>query len=118
MQDTYVNLRLRVKQVTAIPAQAEAAEFIPIDGLLLARLTAGAAYTYGDRVRLQGKLETPPENEDFSYRDDLSNHGIYSILFYPASSLVQQRQGSPFFAALYAFRQYALEIVYSLYPDP
>ena len=117
-RDTYVNLRLRVEQAAAVPAPAGSTEFIPVHGLLLARLPVGAAYRYGDRIRLQGKLETPPENEDFSYRDYLANHGIYSTMFYPATSLLQQGQGSPFFAALYTFRQYAVELVYSLYPDP
>ncbi len=117
-RDTYTNLRLRVEQVAAVPGAGEVGAFIPVDGLLLARLPVGAAYHYGDRVRLEGKLETPPENEDFSYRDYLANHGIYSILFYPAASLLQQGQGSPFFAALYSFRQHAVEVVYSLYPDP
>jgi competence protein ComEC len=118
VRDTYVNIRLTVEQAAAVPAQADAAEFIPVQGLLLARLPAGASFAYGDRVQLQGKLETPPENEDFSYRNYLANHGIYSTMFYPAMSLLQQDQGNPFFPALYTFRQHALEVVYSLYPDP
>ncbi len=118
VRDTYTNLRLRVEQLALLPAKGAAAEFIPVHGLILTRLPAGASYSYGDQVRLQGKIETPPENEDFSYRDYLANHGIYSILFYPASSLLQHGQGNPFFAALYTFRQRAVEVVYSLYPDP
>jgi hypothetical protein len=96
VRDTYVNIRLTVEQAAAVPVQAEAAEFIPVHGLLLARLPPGASIAYGDRVQLQGKLETPPENEDFSYRDYLANHGIYSTMFYPATSLLQQDQGNPF----------------------
>ena len=118
VRDTYANLRLRVEQLAPLPAQDAAAEFMPVHGLLLARMPASDSFTYGDRVRLLGKLETPPENEDFSYRDYLANHGIYSVLFYPASSLLERGQGNPFFAALYMFRQRAVEVVYSLYPDP
>ncbi len=75
-------------------------------------------FSYGDRIRLQGQLVTPTENEDFSYRDYLSHQGIYSYMSYPATSLVQHGQGNPLFAALYAFRQHALDLVYSIYPDP
>jgi competence protein ComEC len=116
--DGYTNLRLRVEQVTPVPVQDEVANSIPVHGLLLARVPIGASYNYGDRIQLHGRLETPPENADFSYRDYLARHGIYSYMFYPAVSLLQQGQGSPFFSALYAFRQHALDLVYSLFPDP
>ncbi len=118
VNDTYTNLRLRVEHVAAVPSQTGVAEFISVHGLLLARVPAGASYNYGDRIQLQGRVETPPENADFSYRDYLAKHGIYSYMFYPAVSLLQQGQGNPFFSALYTFRQHALDLVYSLYPDP
>jgi hypothetical protein len=118
VSDTYINLRLRVEQVAALPAQGNTAKFLPVHGLLLARVPVGASNNYGDRIQLQGRPETPPENEDFSYRDYLAKHGIYSYMFYPAASLLQPGQGSPLFAALYAFRQHALEVIYSLFPDP
>ena len=114
VRDTYVNLRLRLEQLH--PAGDD--QFIPVTGLLLSRVSTGTSYNYGDRIRLQGHLETPPENEDFSYRDYLANRGIYSYLPYPTSSLLQQGQGNPIYSALYAFRQHALDAVYSLFPDP
>jgi len=114
VRDTYVNLHLRLEQLQ----QANASQFIPIHGLLLARVSPNTSFIYGDQVRLQGHLETPPENEDFSYRDYLANRGIYSYMSYPATSLLQQGQGNPFYSALYSFRQHALDLVYSLYPDP
>ncbi len=118
VSDMYTNLRLRVEQVATVPAQGDTAKFLPVHGLLLARVPAGGSYNYGDRIQLQGQPETPPENVDFSYREYLAKHGIYSYMFYPAASLLQQGLGSPFFAALYAFRQHALDMVYSLFPDP
>jgi competence protein ComEC len=116
--DSYTNLRLRVEQVAVQPALGEPPEFLPVQGLLLARVLPNSSFNYGDRIQLQGRLETPPENADFSYRDYLAKHGIYSYMFYPAASLLQQGQGSPFFSALYTFRQRALDVVYSFYPDP
>jgi len=114
VRDTYINLRLRLEQLHPVGDN----QFIPVKGLLLARVSTYNSYNYGDRIRLQGHLETPPENEDFSYRDYLANQGIYSYLPYPGSSLLQQGQGNPIYSALYAFRQHALDVVYSLFPDP
>ena len=114
VRDTYANLRLRLEQLHPVGND----RFIPVTGLLLTRVSTSTSYHYGDRLRLQGHLETPPENEDFSYRDYLAHRGIYSYLAYPTSSLLQQGQGNPIYAALYAFRQNALDVVYSLFPDP
>jgi competence protein ComEC len=114
VRDAYVNLRLRLEQLHPVGVDP----FIPVHGLLLARVSTTTSFTYGDRIRLQGHLETPPENEEFSYRDYLANRGIYSYIVYPSSSLLQQGQGNPIYSALYAFRQHALDIVYFFYPDP
>jgi competence protein ComEC len=93
-------------------------QFIPVQGLLLVRVSTSTSFLYGDRIRLQGHPETPPENEDFSYRDYLANQGIFSYISYPSSSLLQHGEGNPIYFALYAFRQHAIDVVYSLFPDP
>jgi competence protein ComEC len=118
VRDTYVNLRLEVDQLAVMMNEGGQAEFTPVHGLLLARLPAASAYIYGDRLQLEGKLVTPPENEDFSYRDYLANHGIYSYIAYPSATLLEQGKGTPILAALYNFRQHSLDLIYSLYPDP
>ncbi len=114
VRDTYVNLRVQVEQIQATGQN----QFAPVSGLLLARLPSGVTFNYGDRLQLQGKLQTPPENEDFSYRDYLANQGIYSYLPYPSASLVESGRGNPLMAALYSFRQKAVDLVYSYLPDP
>jgi competence protein ComEC len=118
VRDTYVNLRLRTEKINSGTNQANPSGFSPVHGLLLARVPVGTTYHYGDRLRLQGYLTTPPENEDFSYRDYLANHGIYSYLAYSSTSLLQTGQGDPIYSLLYALRQHALDLVYSYYPDP
>ena len=113
-RDTYTNLRIRIEQLR----KADENQFTPVHGLILARVSPGTTFLYGDRISLQGHLVTPPENEDFSYRDYLARHGIYSYMAYPTSNLLQQGQGNLLMAALYSFRQKAHEIVNKLYPDP
>jgi competence protein ComEC len=113
-RDTYTNLRLRIEQLRSISDST----FFPVHGLLLARVSLDASYQYGDRIRLQGHLETPPENEDFSYRDYLASQRIYSYIQYSSSSLLQNGQGNLIMSALYSFRKQALDVVYRLFPDP
>lgn len=114
VRDTYINLRVQVEQIQTTGQN----QFAPVSGLLLARISNSVTYSYGDRLQLQGKLQTPPENEDFSYRDYLANRGIYSYLPYPITSLVESGHGNPLMAALYSFRQKGVSLVYSLFPDP
>ncbi len=40
-------------------------------------------YKYLDRVKLTGKLETPSETEDFSYKNYLMKDKIYSVMNFP-----------------------------------
>jgi len=113
-RDTYTNLRLHIEQFNNV----ESNQITPLHGLLLARISPGTSFTYGDRLRLQGHLVTPPENEDFSYRDYLANQGIYSYMSYPVVTILQHGQGNLIMSLLYSFRQHALDVVYRLFPDP
>ncbi|NJD59031.1 MAG: DUF4131 domain-containing protein [Anaerolineae bacterium] len=118
VRDSYTNLRIKTEQITD-PMQASATGLMArVHGSLLARVSMSEPIAYGDRIRLQGHLVTPPENEDFSYRDYLANHGIYSFIAYPVVTVLAHGHGNPFYASLYALRQHAINLVYSLYPDP
>jgi competence protein ComEC len=114
VRDTYTNLRLRIEQLRPVSDNS----FTSVHGMLLVRVSPDTTFFYGDRIRLQGHLKTPPQNEDFSYRDYLASQRIYSYMPYPTSTLLQHGQGSVIMSALYVFRQYALDVVYHLYPDP
>lgn len=113
-RDRYTNLRLRVERLHP----AGELLFTPVGGLLLARISPGGEWHYGDRVRLQGELETPPEDEDFSYRSYLKRQGIYSYMPRARARLLLRGQGSPFYTAVYGLRERSLETVYNLFPDP
>jgi competence protein ComEC len=114
VRDTYVNLRVKVEQI--LPTGET--QMVRVDGLLLARVSKNTVFNYGDRIRMQGKLQTPPENEDFSYRNYLANQGIYSYLPYPFTVLLQPGQGNPLKSRLYTYREKAVQTVYALFPDP
>lgn len=113
VRDTYTNLRLDVQSVDTGDGD------LPAHGLILARVEAtDLNLDYGDIVRVRGKLQTPPENEDFSYRDYLARQDIYAYM--PAAQVTRLPgwQGTLWLKAIYAFKKRALQVVRQIYPDP
>lgn len=113
VRDTYQNLRIQVESVDTGNLQP-----LPVSGLVLARLPDDETYRYGERLRLRGLLETPPENEDFSYRDYLARYGIHSLMKSAEATRLPGRGGNPFLAAVYTFKSRALKNLYHIFPDP
>ena len=76
---TTVSYRLRVEHLTAGGASQ------PIDGAIIVRLNQYARYLPGDRLRVTGELEAPPEvlYEDFRYRDFLLSKGVTATMLFP-----------------------------------
>ncbi len=111
VRDTYMNLRIDVKAIDIGKGD------IPVDGTILVRLTNDYDLAYGDPVRVRGRLETPPEDEDFSYREYLLRQGIHSILLTNNITLLPRgEQRSPFWAFLYRLRASLYKEVNALFP--
>src|SRR5215216_1078710 len=111
-RDNYTNLRLKVSGVDTGDRE------LPASGLLLARVSNNQVFHYGDILRLRGKLKTPPENEDFSYRDYLAAQHIHSYMPTAEVTILPSRGGNLFSRALYALKEKALSNIYRLFPDP
>ena len=111
-RDTYTNLRLRVTEVDTGKYQFK------VGGLLLARVNANQTYHYGDILRLRGRPETPPEDEDFSYRDYLAREGILSYMPTADATLLPGTSANPIVAAVYALKDRSLDNIYRLFLDP
>lgn len=111
-RDTYTNLRLRAEAIDTGSGD------LPVDGLLLARVWPNETYKYGERVRLRGQLLTPPENEDFSYRDYLAGQGIYAYMSKTEVTRLPGNAGNPLKRWLYALKDKALANIYLIFPDP
>lgn len=113
VRDTYMNLRINVKAVDTGNGD------IPVDGTILVRLTNDYDLAYGDPVRVRGRLETPPEDEDFSYREYLLRQGIHSLLrTNSVTRLPFGEQRNPFWDFLYRLRASLYKEVNSLFPQP
>lgn len=111
-RDTYTNLRLKVEAVDTGSGD------LPVEGLLLARVFPNETYEYGERIRLRGKLVTPPENEDFSYREYLAGQGIHAYMTRTEVTRLPGNGGNPVRRMIYAFKDEALENIYLIFPDP
>ncbi len=114
LRDDEIELSVRAEKVRA----AEARDFHPVHGRLLARLPDGGSWQYGDRVSLEGALVEPPVKEEYSYKEALARQGVYSLLRNARATLLARGQGSFALAAIYGLRERALATVYQIYPDP
>ena len=61
-------------------------------------------YSYGDALLVKGKLETPPQLDDFDYRDYLSHQGIYSTMLYPRIEVLEEGSGFKPLEWIYSLR--------------
>jgi len=119
-RDRYSLLTVQVQELAVSEGDAHATSFRPVRGRLIVRVPAGGDWRYADRVELTGLVISPPENEDFSYRDYLAHKGILSYLPYGQVRRLARgsANGSPVAAALYALREQALAAVGRMFPAP
>ncbi len=111
-RDTYTNLRLNVEAIDSGSGD------LPASGLMLVRVPAHETYQYGQRVRVRGKLKTPPEDEEFSYRDYLAREGVYSYMSIAEVTTLPGNDGDNFKTALYKLKSNLLQNTYRLFNDP
>ena len=111
-RDNYTNLRVDVSGVDTGDGD------LPAEGLILVRVSNNQTYRYGEILRLRGKVRTPPENEDFSYRDYLAARHIHSYMTNAFVTVLPGRGGNPFLRATFAIKDRSLENIYRMFPDP
>ena len=111
-RDTYTNLRLAVEAVDS------GSDDLPVTGTLLVRVPQNQVYEYGQRMRVRGQLKTPPENEDFSYRDYLARDGVYSYMSIAEVTLLPGNAGNSVKVAVYKLKDRLLQKTYLLFNDP
>jgi competence protein ComEC len=114
IQEGGVTIRVKVEGMQP----SGKAGFLPVAGLLDARLAARETWRYGDRVILRGQLQTPPEFEDFSYRAYLAHQGVYSYMGNTRAYRLSSGGGNPVLRLIYTYKTYALDTIYRLWPDP
>ncbi|MCA9978667.1 MAG: DUF4131 domain-containing protein, partial [Anaerolineales bacterium] len=113
VRDRYVNLRLRVESITFANGDTR-----PVSGNVLVRTSRFPVIGYGTRVQINGRLETPPEFTDFSYKEYLARQGIHSLVSYPTLIVLAENQGQPLKQAIFAFKARAQASINRLIPEP
>ena len=89
----------------------------PVKGEALLKLCTGE-WQYGEGVKIYGAPGIPPENEDFSYKAYLEQHGIYTLLEYPYVVSNAQIEGSWIKKAIFSLRQAAYNRINDFLPQP
>lgn len=112
IRDQHVNLHVAVETLRR-DAISE-----PSQGLVLVQASRYGDYQYGDRVRVSGSLLTPPEFDDFSYRDYLARRGIHAMIPNAQVDVQGHDQGSPWYAAMYELKASAQRTIDRILPSP
>ncbi|MCB9722374.1 MAG: ComEC/Rec2 family competence protein [Candidatus Omnitrophica bacterium] len=111
-RDTYTNLKVNVEAVDTGDGD------LPVSGQILVRVLPNEEYEYGERIRLRGELKTPPENEDFSYRDYLARQGIHAYMTKSEVTRLPGNDGNFVYRLVYSFKAKLIENTYKIYQDP
>jgi len=113
-RDQLTNLEVKTERIQTSRGE----EDFPVQGLLLAKIPVEKTPQFGDRVQLTGYLETPPDDEDYSYREYLNRKGIYVYLPKAEIVVLEYGQGNLFLRGIFELKSRALEVLYRLWPDP
>ncbi|GAB4478750.1 MAG: hypothetical protein Kow0088_18910 [Anaerolineales bacterium] len=119
-RDTYTALVVDVKEFALIEKNTIEnwkREHTPA-GKVLVRASSFVDWRYGDRVSIVGKLELPPEDEEFSYRAYLLRKEIFAYLPKAEVRLIQRREGNFIYQAIYTLRQQCLTALMNIFPEP
>ncbi|MGQ9500480.1 MAG: DNA internalization-related competence protein ComEC/Rec2 [Anaerolineae bacterium] len=116
VRDTFQLLRIRAESIMLGDETTVRAK--EVHGWLLARVARYPVHRYGERLSVTGRLATPRVFPDFDYRDYLARQGIYVVMYYPRVRILAQDQGSPFWQALYEFRQHVSAVITHILPEP
>jgi competence protein ComEC len=116
--DQSQRVQVRVERITPL-YEGRSERSYPVKGLVLIQAPGATKLHYGDRVRMTGKLKTPPDGESFSYRDYLARKQIYSLMpVYGGISIRESGAGSPLLAGIYNLREQAYIALTRSIPQP
>lgn len=89
-----------------------------VTGRVLVKMNLLPEYFYGDELRLFGRLKTPFETDEFSYRDYLDRFGIRSTIYFPSVEKISENNRSAIFAWLFRFKKSFEEKINQIFPEP
>jgi competence protein ComEC len=120
-RDTYTALTVAVESLSLKDREqntADRKETSSPSGTVLVRASPFEDWRYGDRILVAGRLELPPESEDFSYRAYLARKEILAYLPRAEVTLLDRQQGNFFYRTIYEFRQRCYSALLKAFPEP
>ena len=93
-------------------------EMRAVKGRVQVRLPSGFHLQYGDRVRLEGILESALRNGQAVHAQRLTREGVFSRMEFPEITTLAYGQGSLLMRAIYQLRSRAYEVIYQSMPFP
>jgi len=75
-------------------------------------------YEYGDVLQVKGKLETPPQLDEFDYKGYLAHQGVYSTMLYPKIEVLETGKGFKPLAWVYRLRNSLSNTLAQVMPEP
>jgi len=93
-------------------------EWQQVSGTALLFVPRYPAHSYGDLLRVTGKLETPPQLDDFDYQDYLAHQEIHSTMLYPEIELLDSGKGFKPLEWIYSLRNCLSQTLAEVLPEP
>jgi len=89
-----------------------------VSGTALLIVPRYPTYKYGDVLLATGRLETPPQLDDFDYKGYLAHQGIYSTILYPEIEILERGKGFAPLARVYSLRNRLSQSLAEILPEP
>ena len=112
VRDKTIHLRLSAAEIKLDE------EWQEISGTALLFVPRYPTYSYGDVLLVTGKLETPPQLNEFDYKDYLAHQGIYSTMLYPEIEILDTGKGAKPLEWVYSLRNRLSQTLAEVLPEP
>jgi len=89
-----------------------------VSGQALLFVPRYTAYQYGDVLLVTGRLETPPQLDEFDYEGYLAHQGIYSTMLYPKIEILDRGMGFKPLEWVYWLRERLSQTLAEVLPEP
>lgn len=113
VRDRFTDVRVAAEEIVLRDGTA-----VPVSGIVQMRTFRYPELAYGMRLTANGRLETPPENSDFSYKDYLARQNVYSLMSLPFVVVLAEGEGSPVYHVIFAIKHHAQATIERLIPAP
>ena len=86
----------------------------PYSGRVLVKLKNYPSFNYGDLIKFEGVVQKP---EDGSYANYLAKEGIFGIVSYPKTELIDSGHGSKIKSSLFSLKEKTINVFQKVLPS-